>query len=141
MVKNAIGRNYLKHANSLTKEHIARKIFEEGEEILLELINKREEHQVRAFSTHTYIYEKINYFKNFKIKPSNTELKKLFDFLKRIIDKDPNDFMAKHISNYFLDYLKLTRRTNVIRLNYYDLNLLRAVFTEVKMNIDDILDE
>jgi len=141
MVRNAIGRNFLKQANNMSKEFLARKIFEEGEEILLELINKREEHQVRAFSTHTYIYEKINYYKNFKIKPSNPELKKLFDFLKKIIDKDPDDFMAKHISNYFWDYLRATKRTNIIKLQYHNLDLLRNMLTEVKLEIDDVLDE
>lgn len=141
MVKNAIGRNFLKQANNLDKESIARKIFEEGEDILLDLINKREEHQVRAFSTHTYIYEKINYFKKFKIKPSNSELKKLFDFLKNVIDKDPEDFMAKHISNYFMDYLRVSNRTNIIKLKYHNLELLRNMLTDIKLDIEDVLDE
>jgi hypothetical protein len=139
MVQNSIGRNYLRQANSSAKASEAKRFFSEGEEILLKLINNREEHQVRAFSTHTYLYEKINYLKKFKMKVSNEELRKMFFLLKNLMDKDPDDTMAKHISNVFLSFLRSINRTNIIRLNYHNISLLKNLLQENDMEIDDLL--
>jgi len=141
MVKNAIGRNFLKQANSLDNLNLAKTIFHEGEVILLNLINKREELQVRAFSTHTYLYEKINFLKKFKIFTPNDELREMFEHLKRLIDKDPEDIMAKQISNYFFDYLRSIKKTSIIKLNYYDLNLLKSMLADSNLDFDDLTDE
>lgn len=138
MVQNAIGRNYLRQANNMKEKIYAAKVFEEGEEIILNLINHREEFQVRAFSTHTYLYEKISFLKRFKIDISRNELKEMFNLLKKLVDKDPEDVMTKHISNYFMDYLKLTKRTDIVKIKYHDLGILRSMLIDNQMDIDDI---
>jgi len=138
MVQNAIGRNYLRQANNMKEIIFATKVFEEGEEIILNLINHREEFQVRAFSTHTYLYEKINFLKKFKVDISRNDLKGMFNLLKRIVDKDPEDVMTQHISNYFMDYLKLTKRTDIVRLEYHDISILKTMLIDNQMDIDDL---
>ncbi|MBP6977648.1 MAG: SIR2 family protein [Lentimicrobiaceae bacterium] len=138
MVQNAIGRNYLRQANNMNERSYATKVFEEGEEIILDLINHREEFQVRAFSTHTYLYEKINFLKRFKVDISRNELKEMFNLLKKLVDKDPEDVMTKHISNYFMDYLKLTKRTDIVKIKYHDLSILKSMLIDNQMDINDI---
>lgn len=138
MVKNAIGRNYLKQANSLNNLNLARTIFSEGEVILLRLIGKRDELQVRAFSTHTYLHEKIIFLKKFSIIPPNDEIREMFSLLKRLTDKDPEDVMTKQISNYFFDFLRLINRSNVIKLNYHDLKLLTSMLAEHSVDLMDL---
>jgi len=141
MVKNAIGRNYLKQANSLNNINLARTIFAEGETILLRLIAKREELEVRAFSTHTYLYEKIIFLKKFEITPPNDEIREMFSLLKRLMDKDPEDVMSKQISNYFYDFLRSIKRSNVIKLNYHDLKLLNSMLSESRTDLVDLVDD
>lgn len=138
MVKNAIGRNFLKQANSLDDKRLAKMLFSEGESILLSLISNREEYQVRAFSTHTLLYEKINHLKKFQIIPSNDELREMFSLLKKLIDKDPEDIMAKQLCNVFFDFLKNIKRTNVIKLNYYDISLLKSALNEDLVEFEDL---
>lgn len=141
MVKNAIGRNYLKQANSLNNINLARTIFAEGETILLRLIAKREELEVRAFSTHTYLYEKIIFLKKFEIIPSNDEIREMFSLLKRLMDKDPEDVMSKQISNYFYDFLRSIKRSNVIKLDYHDLKLLNSMLSESRTDLVDLVND
>jgi len=138
MVKNAIGRNFLKQANSINDIKLSSLLFSEGEKILLSLINNREEHQVRAFSTHTLLYEKINYLKKFNIIPSNEELREMFLLLKKLIEKDPEDIMAKQLSNVFFDFIRTIKKTNVINLNYYDISILKAMLSEYQIDLDDL---
>lgn len=141
MVQNAIGRNFLKQANSLKNYTEAEKIFEEGESILLKLINNREEFQVRAFSTHTYLYEKVNFLKKFKPKISNSELRRLHQLLQGIIDKDPEDVMTKHIGNYFFSFLKQINKTSIVKLKYHDLSMLKPLMEETNIEFDDFSPE
>lgn len=141
MVQNAIGRNFLKQANSMVSFSIAKKYFEEGEKILLNLIENREEFQVRAFSTHAYLYEKMIYVINFNINIKNEEILKMAEYLNRITDKDPNDIMAKHISNVFIGFLKKIKKTQYIKVDFYDLSKLKALFTDYNINIDELFDD
>lgn len=141
MVQNAIGRNFLKQANSIETFSLAKKYFEEGEQILLNLIENREELQARAFSTHTYLYEKMLYVQKFNIKLSNDEITIMGDYLKRITDKDPNDIMAKHISNIFIKFLRKINKTNLIKVDMYDLSKLKALFIDYNINLDELIDD
>ncbi|MBS1928221.1 MAG: SIR2 family protein [Bacteroidetes bacterium] len=141
MVQNAIGRNFLKQANSLDNIVIAKKYFQEGEKILINLIENREEFQARAFSTHCYLYEKILFVEKFHIQLTNDEIVKMGEYLKRITDKDENDIMAKHINNVFIRFLKKTNKLNLIKLNFQDLSKLKALFTEYNVSFDELLDD
>lgn len=141
MVQNAIGRNFMKQANSIETYSIAKKFYDEGEKILLNLIENREELQARAFSTHTYLYEKMLFVQKFQLKISNDEIIKMNDYLKRITDKDQNDIMAKHISNVFIRFLKKIDKTNLIRIDFHDLSKLKVLFTDYNINLDELMDD
>lgn len=141
MVQNAIGRNFMKQANSIETLHLAKKYYTEGEQILLNLIENREELQARAFSTHTYLYEKILFVQKFHVKLSNHEILKMNDYLKRITDKDPNDIMAKHISNVFIRFLKKIDKTSLIRIDIQDLSRLKALFIDYNIDLDELIDD
>ena len=141
MVQNAIGRNFMKQANSLESYPVAKKYYEEGEKILLNLIENREELQARAFSTHTYLYEKMIYVQKFHLKLKNEEITEMSEYLKRITDKDPNDIMAKHISNLFIKFLKKIDKANLIKIDLQDLSRLKALFTDYNINLDELIDD
>lgn len=141
MVANAIGRNFLKQANALENVVIAKKYFQEGEKILIDLIENREEYQARAFSTHCYLYEKIVYVQKYHLKLTNDEIVKMGEYLKRVTDKDENDIMAKHINNVFIRFLKKTNKLNLIKLNFQDVSKLKALFTEYSTDFSDLLDD
>ena len=141
MVQNAIGRNFLKQANSIDAISVAKKYFEEGEKILLNLIENREEFQARAFSTHSYLYEKILFVEKFHIKLKDEEIRKMAEYLKRITDKDPNDIMAKHIGNVFVRFLRKINKTNLITFSLQDLSKLKALFSDYNIDFDEMLDD
>lgn len=106
VVQNAIARNYLRFANYTTEQTEAKALFEEGEKRMLKLINNRDEYQVKAFSTHCYIFEQIRYWKRYDICPSKAEVEKLFGMLKSLLNVDQNDPMAKHISNLLFRFIR-----------------------------------
>lgn len=136
MVKNAIARNFLKQANSCKIIGSAKPYFEEGERRMLELIKEREEFQVKAYSTHCYLYEKINYFENFNIVPNDDDLKKMYDLLETIIEKTPEDGMSKHISNKFFNFLKKINKTYILNIKFYDLSVLKLMFEKYDIDTD-----
>ena len=107
----------------------------------MNLIENREELQARAFSTHTYLYEKMIFVQNFQLKLTNEEISEMSDYLKRITDKDPNDIMAKHISNLFVKFLKAINKTNLIKVGLHDLSKLKALFTDYNINLDELIDD
>lgn len=141
MVQNAIGRNFMKQANSIESFPVSKKYFEEGEIILLNLIENREELQARAFSTHTYLYEKMIFVQKFDVKLKNEEITKMSEYLKRITDKDPNDIMAKHISNVFIRFLKKINKTSFISVDLQDLSKLKALFSDYNIDLDELIDD
>lgn len=138
LVLNAIARNYLRQANITKDLSEASILFEEGEKRMLKLIRDREEFQVKAFSTHCYLYEKIRFFRIFRIKPSLEELQKMFNMLKTILDKDDKDPMARHISNLLSEYVKKMGLSGKFNLNIYDLTYLKAIMGE--QNRRDIIE-
>ena len=141
MVRNAIARNFLKQANFSEDLVNAKPYFEEGERLMLALIAEREEFQVKAFSTHCYLYEKINYLQKFSILPSDQELKDMFSLLKTVLDKDTDDPMAKHISNKFFRFLQEHQKTNIIDISFYDLSSLKVMFEQYDIDIQSILED
>lgn len=140
MVQNAIGRNFMKQANSINIFPMAKKYYEEGEKILLNLIENREELQARAFSTHTYLYEKMIFVENFNVSLTSEEISKMGDYLLRISDKDPNDIMAKQINNIFVKFLRKRGRTSSFN-SLHDLSKLKALFVEYDIDIAELIDD
>lgn len=141
MVKNAIARNFLKQANYQADASTASVYFSEGEKLMLKLINDREEFQVKAFSTHCYIYEKINFLKKFSISPSTQDLKKLFSLLKVITEKAPDDPMSKHIGNKFYTYLQSIGKSNLINVSFNDLSSIKAMFEKYDLDIESLFED
>lgn len=141
MVQNAIGRNFLKQANNFTSYSIAKKYFQEGERILLDLIKNREEYQARAYSTHCYLYEKITYIQKFNIKVTKNELLKMYGYLKAVYEKDPQDIMAKHINNVFFNFLKKIHMTNIISIKFEDISMLKDLFKEYDIDVNELIDD
>jgi hypothetical protein len=67
MVENAIARNFLKQGNYSDVYLMAIEYFSEGESLMRSLIANRDEFQVKAFSTHSYLNEKIYFLKKIKL--------------------------------------------------------------------------
>ena len=141
IIQHAIGRNYMKQANHVKSKELAINYHDLGRSILIPLIESQEEYSVRAFSTHSYLNEELIYIEKYDIKISNVQLKKLFGYLQKIIAKDPEDVMAKHMSNHFIKFLQRTKRTNIINLNFSDLSTYKTFFKDYNLDMDELLDE
>lgn len=143
VVQNAIARNYLRFANYTTEQTEAKALFEEGEKRMLKLINNRDEYQVKAFSTHCYIFEQIRYWKKYDICPSKAEVEKLFGMLKSLLNVDQNDPMAKHISNLLFRFIRESKINGNISLgSNYDLGYLKEMFSDYSsINIEQMLED
>jgi len=115
-IKHALGRNYLREANSLADRAQAEIVFAKGEEILKPLLEKDTLYQFRAFSIHCLLTEKILFAKKFAVTYSNNELKNMMDYVKVMVTKDRNDEMTVGIFNFFFAYLKEIGRTEIITL-------------------------
>jgi len=143
VVQNAIARNYLRFANYTTEQTEAKALFEEGEKRMLKLINNRDEYQVKAFSTHCYIFEQIRFWKRYDICPSKAEVEKLFGMLKSLLNVDQNDPMAKHISNLLFRFIRDSKINGNISLgSNYDLGYLKEMFSDYSsINIEQMLED
>ena len=143
VVQNAIARNYLRFANYTNKEAEAKVLFDEGEKRMLKLINNRDEYQVKAYSTHCYIFEQIRFWKKFKVSPSKAEIEKLFSMLKSLLNVDQNDPMAKHISNLLFKFIHDSKfKGNIAIGSNYDLGYLREMFSDYSsINIEQMLED
>lgn len=142
MVQNAIARNFLKQANSFSVYETAIPYFEKGEELMLELIREREEFQVKAYSTHCYLYEKMNFYLKFKLTPDNEELKDMYAMLCSIINKtSESDGMSKHISNKFYNFLRVYGKTKLISIKIQDLKMLGVLLSESGENSESLFED
>lgn len=142
MVKNAIARNFLKQANSLSSYESARPYFDQGRELMLQLIKEREEFQVKAYSTHCYLYEKMNFYLKFKIQPDDKELRDMYDMLKSIISKTSSeDGMSKHISNKFYNFLRTYNKTKIVSVDFHDLKDLRVLIADSGVDIEQVFED
>lgn len=141
MVQNAIARNFLRQANYCKEPEKARVLYDEGERRILQLIREREEFQVKAFSTHCYLYEKINFYIKFNIVPTDKELNEMFSMLRKICDKMPEDGMSKHISNKFYEFIVHFKKENVIHMTLSDLSALKHMFNDYDINADSFFED
>ncbi|HTE01708.1 MAG TPA: SIR2 family protein [Mucilaginibacter sp.] len=141
MVENAIARNFLKQGNHSDIYEKANEYFSEGERLMLALIKNRDEFQVKAFSTHSYLFEKIYFLKKFKVKPSDETLKKLYDLLKAVTIRSTDDPIGKQITNTFYHYLKSINKTNIIKVSLQDMSDLKILFEKYDIDIDTLLDD
>lgn len=140
LVQNAIARNYLRHANSCKNRDEADPLFAEGKKLMFNLINERDEYQVKAFSTHSFIFEQITFWKHFDLTPSVNEITQIFDMLKNILKIDPNDSMAKNVNNMFVHFLKSRDLLKKLpKMQLYDLNYLKGLFDDTDDNIQQLL--
>lgn len=143
VVQNAIARNYLRYANYISNREKAMELFEEGRSRMLKLIDNRDEYQVKAFSTHCYIFEQIRFWKKYSIVPTKKELEALFGLLKSILKVDQNDPMAKHISNLLFKFIHESKVNNLISIgSNYDLEYLKDMFADYSsVNIAEMLED
>lgn len=142
MVQNAIARNFLKQANGFNTYDTALPYFERGEELILSLIKEREEFQVKAYSTHCYLYEKMNFYLRFGISPKDDELNVMYKMLKSIINKtSEEDGMSKHISNKFYSFLQKYGKTNIIQVQFHDLSELKLLMSDTGMDSDMLFED
>lgn len=140
-IEHAIGRNFCKHARSLNDRTLAESLFEQGKEILVGIIENRERYQARAYSTHCLIFETISYFEKFRIDPTRRNLEELANYLKALIDKDPNDVMAKSVSNQFYRFLSKHKKLGILRWDFYDLQKYRGVLYQNEEDVESMLDD
>ncbi|WP_343524100.1 SIR2 family protein [Pedobacter sp.] len=141
MVENAIARNFLKQGNYMNDYEKAVNYFSEGERLMLALIENREEFQVKAFSTHSYLHEKIIFLKKFKVTPTDDSLRKLYELLKAVTLHSTDDPIGKQITNSFYHYLKSINKTSIIKVSLQDLSDLKVLFEKYDLDLSSIFDE
>lgn len=135
MVHNAIGRNYLRKANSLRSYSEALPFIKEGTSILKELIYSRDTLGARGYSIHSLISELVSLsFKfNEKIpKKEYDEYKKLAD---EMVSRNNDDPMVDHLMKLISKYEhKFSNKT----YKWDELGLVKAVLSEEE--IYDLVD-
>ncbi|GBG11092.1 SIR2 family protein [Paenibacillus agaridevorans] len=134
-VQHAIGRNFMRHANSKRNIVESSNLFKEGEKIILSLINEKELFQAKSHSVHCYLYEKIYFMKKFQVDPTNEELKELKRYLDQLTEKDEEGVMVKDITNYFYNYLNGIGKLSMIKVKLSDLNKYNFIFQEYDKDV------
>ncbi|MDU1311481.1 MULTISPECIES: SIR2 family protein [Clostridium] len=121
-IQHALGRNYLRHANSLNDLSIAEPIFKIGEQRLIKLIEEKEITQPLAYSINCYINEKIKYIDKFNISISKDECMKMFDYIKIMVTKriDEDNQLDVLVVKRFFDLLKSKKIYGVINFSSGD---------------------
>ncbi len=141
LVKNAIARNFLRQANVIDSEEKANSLFDKGVKLMEKLIREREENQVRAYSTHCLLFEKIKFFGKYRIIPDEETLQDMYKSLKSISDKNPNDPMSSHISNKFLNFVNENNLNGKLpKMNLQDLGMFKAIIQGSDMSEKDLLE-
>lgn len=130
LVQNALARNYLRMANSSRNIEEAQEFFNIGKMRMLELIRNKDDYQVKAYSTHSYISELIKYWRNFNLIPNEAEVHNAISILNNIIKKDKNDVMTTNVTNKFCMFLKEKNITKYIpNLKLDDIHILKGLLT------------
>ena len=96
--------------------------FKVGEEMLKSLINERSKYKSRAFSIHSYIFEKLSFSKKFHLEISKEVLREMMDYLNELKESYTEDKRYKGIKKYFISYLKEHNKLSIIRVNLEDLD-------------------
>lgn len=141
LVKNAIARNFLRQSNVVDDKIKAENLFAEGVRRMEDLILNREEFQVRAYSTHCLLYEKIRFYRKYEIIPNEDGLQEMYKSLKTIFDKNPNDPMSRHICNVFFKFLKDKDLNGKLpKLTLQDLGLFKDIVKDSEMKETDLIE-
>lgn len=141
-VRNAIARNYLRQANEIPELSEALPIHEEGVSLMKRLISEREEFQVRAYSTHCLLFERIRFFRRNKIQPNDDVLVEMYNMLKSVIDKDSEGPMSRHISNEFAKFVKERNLTNKLpHISLYDLKYFKGLIETQDISVKNYLED
>lgn len=138
MVKNAIGMNYLKRANSTKYYSKAKPFFKKGEEILNQLISKQTEYSAISYAINIYLNEKINHITKFKnsYQVTNAEIYQMNDYLEKLERIDPENKMLKLLRSKFTRFLKKINKLNLVREPIGDFKTLQSIFKEEKYEFD-----
>lgn len=136
LVQNALARNYLRMANSSENMEEAQVFFEEGKIRMLDLIRNKDDYQVKAYSTHSYISELIKYWRKFDLTPNESEVHNAISILNNIIKKDKNDVMTTNVTNKFYMFLREKNITKYIpKLKLNDIYILKGLLTNDEQEI------
>lgn len=128
LVKNSIGRNYLKHACVVKNEQASISLYQTGEKILLDLIRNEEEYKARAYASHSYLSESISYYDYFHKRISDEIVTKMAKVLDYLLERDPDDPMTMEVNNRFIAFLKRHRRARLYSYTLKDLKKLKPMF-------------
>lgn len=127
-IQHAIGRNYLKYANSLGSLDLAESIFKKGEEKLLKLIRDQEMLQPLAYSIDCYLNEKIKYINKFNLTVSNDDYRNMFHLLKIMIEKSGSNSERTHyVVTQFGRLIKDRNKLNILTFKQEDKDLYYAL--------------
>lgn len=141
-VRNAIARNYLRQANEITDLSEAKPIHDEGVSLMKQLISEREEFQVKAYSTHCLLFERIRFFRRNNIQPEESVLREMYNMLKSIIDKDPEGPMSRHISNVFGKFVVDRKLSNKLpQFHLYDLKYFKGLIENQDVSFYEYLED
>lgn len=141
LVKNAIARNFLRQANEIDDQSKAVILFDEGVRRMESLIREREEFQVKAYSTHCLLYERIRFYRKYDIVPNEETLRTMYTELRSVFDKNPDDPMSKHISNCFRRFVEDKNLKNKLpKMNLEDLAIFRESIVGDEMSENDYLE-
>lgn len=128
LVKNSIGRNYMRHARYMFEEQQALLMFQKGENILFKLINEEEEYKARAYASHSYLSESIQFYEKFKKLAIKSRITKMSKILDNMLTHDPEDPMTMEVNNKFLRFLQRTKSTSGFTYTFKDLSKLKPMF-------------
>lgn len=141
-VRNAIARNHLRQANEIADYEMALPIHEEGVLQMKQLISEREEFQVKAYSTHCLLFERIRFYRRNDILPTDEVLLEMYNMLRSVIDKDPDGPMSRHISNVFAKFVKDKHLSGKLpHLTLYDLQYLKLLIGDQDIQITEYLED
>ena len=142
IVRNAIARNYLRQANEIIDYETANKLLQEGERMMKQLIADREDFQVKAYSTHCLLFEKIRFYKRNGLVPNEFTLREMYEMLNAIKSKDADGPMTKHINNVFFGFVREKGLASKLpTMNMYNLEDLKSLFSDEEINIEDVVED
>lgn len=142
IVRNAIARNYLRLSNEGSDNDAAKEKFEQGEKLMLKLISDSEDFQVKAYSIHCLLYEKVRFYKRKKIVPTKKEARDMVTMLKQVVDKDPSGPMSNHISSIVYSFLKDSNLlSNTISFQIDDLRLVKKMMQKDGVNVTQMVED
>lgn len=141
-ISNAIARNYLRRASrdrEITRE-VAQANYEIGRDLMVKLIDEREQYQVRAYSVHSLVTETVSYWNRYGIKADAESLKELIGYIEMVFDKATDDSKVSHTCQILRGYIKRHKLTGKLpKFNLESLAILHSLMgdDEVSMFLED----